>query len=629
MGEGQSDDGVGGAPRNDMFLDRAFGDEAAPGVLSVRDVMPMAPDAVVPPGEPFENAAFDDAWFEGAWFEGVVRAGEHDVSAGLDPAPGAGLDWPPDRPPDAVPVVLWPVEVLRAALSGVPGAGLARVVAEVMGPDTGVLPDLPDDALGDLVTAAGRLQSWAAGVQALVVAERAARESHPLAHNSLVGQVTGELVITEPEATEVVVRAESGAQHPTVITALLAGRIDVRKAHTLLRSATQLTVVERAEAIASFLPQAPRRTWKWLQARMLAFAKARHGAAEAARAEAQRRAVHLDRAENDMGWLSAYLPATDAAAVWGVVDDMAHQLRHAPGEGRTLGQLRADSLTGIITGRLLPADRFTDTNPDSPTTGNDTVRSDGAGHDTSTGAPVCTCGGQAPVPQVVQVVRVTPTRPVVRVTIPASALLGVDDAPGDLAGFGPIPAETARMIAQDATWQRLVTDPVTGVLTDYSTTTYKPGKVLRAAVEARDDTCTFLTCDTPATHSDLDHIVSFDHDLDPATLLPGTPGQTRAPNLQPLCRRHHLLKTHGGWGVIRDPHTGITTWTTPTGRAHTRPPTVLDTHVQLDQVDPDTSYDLTLHALTGQHLPRRYATAEPGAVPITPTSPKHSDEPPF
>jgi hypothetical protein len=64
-------------------------------------------------------------------------------------------------------------------------------------------------------------------------------------------------------------------------------------------------------------------------------------------------------------------------------------------------------------------------------------------------------------------------------------LLGLDDAPGDLDGFGPIPAATARLIAQDATWQRLVTDPVTGVLTDYSTTTYQPGKVLRGAVEVR------------------------------------------------------------------------------------------------------------------------------------------------
>lgn len=196
-------------------------------------------------------------------------------------------DFAPDWPPEVVPVAFWPEDVLRRALQQAPGVRLARVVAEAldvdgnlevgtptstaphvregecadegegagsdaaaaggMGVGFSVLADLSDEALADVVVACGRLQSWVAGVRARVVAERAARESHPLAHNSLVGQVTGELVVTAPEATEVVVRAESGTQHPTVITALLRGRIDTRKAHTLLRSASRLTVAERAE----------------------------------------------------------------------------------------------------------------------------------------------------------------------------------------------------------------------------------------------------------------------------------------------------------------------------------------------------------------------------------------------
>ncbi|MGI5186815.1 HNH endonuclease [Promicromonospora sp. CA-289599] len=583
-----------------------------------------------------EPAVDHQAWDQGA---------DTGVGSGPDEMPDPGPDWPPDT----IPVFLWPEEVLRQALRGAPGPRLARVVAEAidlagnLGPHpeahadpgvpgdalgTGPLADLSDDALGDLMIASGRLQSWSAGIQARVLAERSTRESHPLAHNSLVGQVTNELVVTEPEASEVVVRAESGTQHPTVIQALLAGRIDARKAHTLLRSAAQLTVAERTEAINRFLPQAPRRTWRWLQARMLTFAKNRHGAAETTNTETARRSVHVDRAENDMGWLSAYLPATDAAAVWGVVDDMAHQLRHTTGEDRTLSQLRADSLTGIVTGRLLPADRLTPTETD--TTGISDATSDATADVAD--SPVCTCGGRAPVVQqivqeIVRPVRVTPTRPVVRVTIPASALLGLDDAPGHLAGYGPIPAETARIIAQDATWQRLLTDPVTGILTDYSTTTYQPGKVLRAAVEARDETCTFGWCDTAATGCDLDHIQPFDHHKndDPvrdSNNTGGAPGQTRAQNLQPLCRKHHLLKTHAGWGVVRDPLTGITTWTTPTGRTHTRPPTVLDTHIEIDEIDPDTSHDLTLRALTGKHLPRPYRTTEPGAI-------SGADEPPF
>jgi hypothetical protein len=55
---------------------------------------------------------------------------------------------------------------------------------------------------------------------------------------------------------------------------------------------------------------------------------------------------------------------------------------------------------------------------------------------------------------------------------------------------------------------------------------------------------------------------------------------------------------------------------------------VLDTHIDLDQIDTDTSHDLTLHALTGQHLPRAYATTEPGTVP-TEAAPTNPDDPPF
>ncbi len=564
MREGQFDDGE--------LLAGAFLEDGAPGEVIVRDgtLVVLVPDAAapeVPDDELPDDMLHADTSVDNALIDGAVQAWEPGVPG--EPEVPAWLDSMPDWPPDGVPVPFWPVETLRQALSGVPGAQLARVVAETLDPDAALLADLPDDALGDLMTACGRLQSWAAGVQARVVAERAARETNPLAHNSLIGQVTSELVVTEPEGTDVVVRAESGAQHPSVIAALTAGRIDVRKAHTLLRSASQLTVAERAEAIDRYLPQAPRRTWRWLQTRMLQFAKDRHGAADTAQAEAQRRCVHLDRAENDMGWVSAYLPATDAAAVWGVVDDMAHQLQRTSGEDRTLGQLRADSLTGIVTGRLLPADRYaeTDTEPSSDAdtepgkeTGRDPdgetgtgtkadvgTKSDlesdtGAGTDADEDLPVCTCGGKTPiknvlVQEVVQVVRVVPTRPVVRVTVPASVLLGLDDAPGNLDGFGPIPAETARLIATDAAWHRLLTDPVTGVLTDYSTTTYQPGRVLRAAVEARDDTCTFPGCNTPATRCDLDHIQPFDHDRDEHETCGR--GQTNAHNLHALCRRHH------------------------------------------------------------------------------------------
>jgi hypothetical protein len=174
----------------------------------------------------------------------------------------------------------------------------------------------------------------------------------------------------------------------------------------------------------------------------------------------------------------------------------------------------------------------------------------------------CTCGGTT--------IRVIPVKPQIRITVAATTLLGLDDNPGHLDTYGPLPADIAAQVATDATWQRLLADPVTGILTDYSTTAYQPGKLLRQAVIARDETCTFPQCDRPARWADLDHIAPFDHHLDPAGQPPGAPGQTRATNLQPLCRAHHLAKTHHGWTPVRDPATGITTWTAPTGHSYTR-----------------------------------------------------------
>ncbi|MGC5169007.1 HNH endonuclease, partial [Luteimicrobium sp. DT211] len=78
---------------------------------------------------------------------------------------------------------------------------------------------------------------------------------------------------------------------------------------------------------------------------------------------------------------------------------------------------------------------------------------------------------------------------------------------------GPIPADLARRLAtgQDVTWQRIVTDPVTGIAADVSRRTYRPGTVLGDLVRVRDATCTFPGCGIPAWRADLDHVEPFDH----------------------------------------------------------------------------------------------------------------------
>ena len=149
-----------------------------------------------------------------------------------------------------------------------------------------------------------------------------------------------------------------------------------------------------------------------------------------------------------------------------------------------------------------------------------------------------------------------PTRPVVRVTSPSQhALLGLDSTPGHLEGYGAIPADLAAQVATDATWQRLLTDPVTGILTDYSTTTYQPGKVLRQAVIARDQSCGFLQCDAlrpmrPGPHPPLR---PRPRSHDPPTRHSGTDPRPESATPVP---RHHLLKTHHGWTPSATPTPG-------------------------------------------------------------------------
>ena len=50
----------------------------------------------------------------------------------------------------------------------------------------------------------------------------------------------------------------------------------------------------------------------------------------------------------------------------------------------------------------------------------------------------------------------------VQVVIDLPALLGLAEHPAELVGYGPLPAPVARALARDATWTRLVTEPVTG-----------------------------------------------------------------------------------------------------------------------------------------------------------------------
>ena len=151
-------------------------------------------------------------------------------------------------------------------------------------------------------------------------------------------------------------------------------------------------------------------------------------------------------------------------------------------------------------------------------------------------------------------------RPVtVNVTVDLPTLLGLAENPGQLAGYGAIPASVARALASDGKWQRFITDPQTGTLLDYGRESYEPPQALVDFLIARDRTCRFPGCRHSAARADLDHAQSWE-----------SGGETSAANLGALCRRHHRLKTHGGWKLVSHSD-GACTWTSPLGKIYEVP----------------------------------------------------------
>jgi hypothetical protein len=144
----------------------------------------------------------------------------------------------------------------------------------------------------------------------------------------------------------------------------------------------------------------------------------------------------------------------------------------------------------------------------------------------------------------------------VQVNLDAATLAGLADNPGELAGYGPIPAEMASELAAAARrWRAALIDENTGQLKDLSVA-YRPRQLLDLAVRARDRTCCFPDCRQPAHRCDLDHTIPHEHG-----------GPTAPGNLGPLCRHHHRAKTRSSWSLSQ-PEPGLFIWTSPTGRIY-------------------------------------------------------------
>jgi hypothetical protein len=144
----------------------------------------------------------------------------------------------------------------------------------------------------------------------------------------------------------------------------------------------------------------------------------------------------------------------------------------------------------------------------------------------------------------------------VNVTIDLPTLLGLKDNPGQLAGYGVLPAPIMRALAGEGKWRRFITDPNTGTLLDYGRDSYQPPQDLVDYLIARDRTCRFPGCRQSAARADIDHAEAWEDG-----------GETSAANLGALCRRHHRMKTSGGWKLTSS-EDGSCNWESPDGHRY-------------------------------------------------------------
>ena len=493
--------------------------------------------------------------------------------------------------------------------------------------DTASLAGLSDSELIDAAVGWERIAAWAAARQVRVVAEFGRRRPGDDPQAIMCRDVCAGSEWAPDELGmalrlsrgAAMVRLNQAARFVEVLPATLQmwerGLVDGAKARAICDATA---ILEPALAVAvqeRVLARAPDMTLAQLRAALARalIAVDPRGAAERHREARAQRRVRLTERDDGMASLWALLSAPDAVASYELLSRLARSL--GADDPRDIDARRADLLVDLLTGRLELLD--TEQPPDSETTDSDTptgeTPGDAAGSDStgsdSTGSGAAerapTSGGQVPgdpaggghpVGEIVPVVgrgagrarapaagpvNRAAGRPLVHVVMPYSTLIGADDEPCELAGYGPIPAELAREIAADGVWKRLVTDPLSGALLDHGRTTYRPPVALAEFVRARDVRCRSPICRRQAQNCELDHAIAW-----------AEGGTTAENNLWAGCVHDHHLKHQPGWTVwlLRD---GLVEWITPTGHHY-----ITDPHDYRPIDDPDPPL---LRRPTGMH----------------------------
>ena len=305
------------------------------------------------------------------------------------------------------------------------------------------------------------------------------------------------------------------------------------------------------------------------------------------------------------------------------VDAMARRLRSSGAcGGRTLDQLRSDLALDLL---LYGDVRDTVTGPSDRVPGAVDPVAEAANPRGPSGAELGMPLGHGPV--IDWGVVGQPPAAHVDVVVQLSTLLGCDDNPGELPGWGFVSGAQVRQIAHAAgsVWRRLVVDDATGEVVQVSAASYRPTTRMRDFVAARDRVCRGPGCQVSPVGADLDHDI------------PWPAGATTPGNLSVKHRRHHQLKTFGLWATQQDPDTATITWTTLAGRTYVthahdyldghRGSALSDVHCcdDVDDVGPPIRRRRDPRAVSGRHTgATESATARGEPTAVT----SHRDDPP-
>ncbi|NMR30799.1 HNH endonuclease signature motif containing protein [Crystallibacter degradans] len=475
------------------------------------------------------------------------------------------------------------VERLVGSWEILPPAKLGELLASI-DPDS-----LDDDDAIEFLKASARHRAWTDSLQSAAL-NRFAKLRPQLdgpgqegISKFAAGEIAAALAMPNQSARKALKEAKFIHDFlPGTADAMEAGRLDQQRATVIARAATSLPDAVLSDFEAAVLPKAPSLT----RGRLAKFAEKHRDALHPEpleirfhRAAAEREVVFLPQPDG-MADCYAKIPAHSAAMIQDRVEAGARALQ-GPEESRTLPQLRADVFCEMLlnpdAAPLEARGQQSASDESVPTGDSGTTKSGSCGTINITGLSV---------------------------TVSLETLLGLSEAPGDLAGFGPLPPSLARELAGLAkSWLPvLISDD--GTFVRAAAKKRVPPKALKRWVQFRDKRCRFPNCDRPAASCETDHTVAWEDG-----------GLSRLLNLASLCKLHHDLKHLAGW-KCRQLDGGVLEWVAPTGHRY------LDVPEPIGPLDPSARRrrsakpdDHPFQPGTGQgsraHDPRHLGSEEP------------------